>query len=205
MPLDGGRAARLGPAAGAGGEAAREGLGALEGPSIPLRHPPFPVPRWPSSWRRATPSRRDPPLPWEPDGVSATSFLVRGGDQGRAAVLWARSLPTRLSSWSVAAKSYWALREAARDSSAPRGGSGRQFPKLHPGLEPRPGLPALRALEQLWAALDLCKVLDAVLVASLQRHGPLPGILALPGTVLLINKLETISDFFPHYPQTIII
>ena len=35
-----------------------------------------------------------------------------------------------------------------RDSSAPRGGPGGQSPKLRPGLEPRAGLPALRALER---------------------------------------------------------
>ena len=73
------------------------------------------------------------------------------------------------------------------------------------GSNPGQASPPLELWSGAWAALDLCKVLDAVSVASLLRHGPLFRILALPGTVLLINKLETISIFFPHYPQTIII
>ncbi|XP_007469931.1 PREDICTED: skin secretory protein xP2-like [Lipotes vexillifer] len=64
---DGGGVARSGPA-GAGGEAAGKGLGAPEGPSIPLLGPPAPVPRLPSS-RLAAPPRRDHRAPPEPDAA----------------------------------------------------------------------------------------------------------------------------------------
>jgi hypothetical protein len=60
--------ARSGPAA-ARSEAAGKGLGAREGPSIPL----LGAPRLPAPSRQAAPSGRDPRPPPKPDAVSATS------------------------------------------------------------------------------------------------------------------------------------
>lgn len=70
--------------AGAGGEAAGEGLGTPVGPSIPLLYPLASVPRLPPASRLAASPRGDPRPPPEPDAVSAPSCSASGRGPRRA-------------------------------------------------------------------------------------------------------------------------
>lgn len=139
---DGGGVAHRGPAC-TGGEAARKGLGAPEGPSIALLSPPAPDLRRPPSSRPAAPPRRDPRLSLEPDAVSATSSsasewgLRRTGRAARPAARPRTTLSPGLGGPSPAGPSGRRLHNCV-----PRGGPGGDFPTPRPGLEPGAGVAA---------------------------------------------------------------
>lgn len=159
--------ARPGPAGG-GREAPGKGLGAPEGPSILLLGPPAPASCLPPA-RLAAPPRRAPRPPPEPDAVSATSSSAPGrGPQrvGRAP----RPAP----------RPHATLLPGPR-----RGGPGRFTPRGWarrgpPGARTAVGPPAAQspARSGVWAALELCKVLNAAFVAGGLRRGLLSRISA---------------------------
>lgn len=167
--------------AGAGGEAAGKGLGAPEGPSIPLLGPPAPVPRFPSFSRLAAPPRRDHRAPPEPDAVSATFSSASGmGPQRAGRAPRPAPLSARASRPAAAARLRTGPREAAPGRLGPEGWARRGLPRAAPGARTPAGSPAAqpRVLSGVWAALELYKVLDAAFVAGLLRRGLLSRISA---------------------------
>lgn len=174
--------ARPGPA-GAWGEAARKGLGAPEGPSIPVLQPPAPAPRRPPSSRPAAPPRRDPRPPPEPDEVSAASSPVTArGPRPSGRATGPLPAPARAPAPSPAARV---------PLGPPGGGSGTRLPqeagpagtsRNAPGARTRVPPPRRAVLSASGASAprsELCKVLDAASVAGLLR-GTLSRIVALP-------------------------